>query len=494
VEALESLLFGDGADAAAALGGEPDAGAGDGGAAFVVDAAPRRATRAAATAAAWTDPYVQAAVVDVANGARRARKLREAEAEAELTGGEYEARLRARFASTHRASAGWANAARAARREGGGASVASGAPLLASGALATPGAPVPAPPPRRLAVTRLADVPGDAPAADAVVRSVAFHPGGQILLTASMDRRVRFVAADGAQNATLQTLFLRDMQVHQAGFAQGGRVAVAAGRRRFIYVFDLAAARAERVRPPAGRGERSFERFAACDADSGDTLALLGDRGSVSLLSLKSRCAAGDLSIPGTVRAAAFDASGTTLFAGGGDGVVHAFDLRTRRCIWRAADDGGLGVASLAAAGGPSGGSLAVGSGSGVVNVYRRGADGGLEGLEAAAAGGDADTSNLTPRPPARPAPARALTNLTTVADTLAWSAGGELLVCASRMARDALRAVDGPSLAVYANWPSSRTPLGHVHAAAVSPGRGLLAFGNAKGKCLLYRVHHLPI
>ena len=84
--------------------------------------------------------------------------------------------------------------------------------------------------------------------------------------------------------------------------------------------------------------------------------------------------------------------------------------------------------------------------------------------------------------------------NLTTTIDTLAWAPGGQVLACASRMAKDALRIVHGGSLTVFPNWPTSRTPLGHVHCVAFSPGGGLLAVGNAKGRALLYRLHDLPV
>ena len=467
---------------------------------FFVEATPsvatppttRRSARTAASAptngAAWHDPYVVAAVVDVAGGARRTRKLRETADDADIAGGDYEARLRARFAATHAGKDAWV----ASAREAGGSVLASGAPIVANAAApvshATPRTALPT---GRIHVSRLPDVPGGG---DAVVRAVDFHPGGQLLLAAGMDGRVRFAAptTGGGADSTpvLQSFFLRDMPVRCAAFAAGGRLAIATGRRRFMYVFDLGAGRADRLAPPVGREERSFESFSACP--SGDTLALLGDRGALPLLSLRTVCAAGELRVAGTVRAAAWDPSGTYLYAGGGDGVVSTFDIRTRTCVHRTADDGGLGIVALAASGGPDAGMLAVGSASGVVTVYER-RRGGLVGR--ADTGADAPApAPRTPRAPARPPPTRTLLNLTTAADTLAWAPRGELLIAASRMSRDAARVISGSDLTAYANWPSSRTPLGHVHCVAVSPGGGLLAFGNAKGATLLYRVHHLPI
>ena len=70
----------------------------------------------------------------------------------------------------------------------------------------------------------------------------------------------------------------------------------------------------------------------------------------------------------------------------------------------------------------------------------------------------------------------------------------------------------------VFANWPTSKTPLAYVQTAAFSPSRrrpparspttrphlhrlsrllrlhsGLLGIGNDKGKVLLYRLNHYP-
>ena len=104
--------------------------------------------------------------------------------------------------------------------------------------------------------------------------------------------------------------------------------------------------------------------------------------------------------------------------------MVHTWDMRMRRCLRRDVDEGCLTAAALALA--PSGRLYATGADSGVVNVYRR------SGLPAAgtlvgsgvAAGDDAEVAGAPARPcPARAAvPARAITNLTTVADTLAFS------------------------------------------------------------------------
>jgi U3 small nucleolar RNA-associated protein 18 len=65
------------------------------------------------------------------------------------------------------------------------------------------------------------------------------------------------------------------------------------------------------------------------------------------------------------------------------------------------------------------------------------------------------------------------------------------MLAMSSRMKKDALRLVHLPTGTVFANWPTSRTPLHCVTAMDFSPGGGYFAMGNAKGKALLYRIHH---
>lgn len=65
------------------------------------------------------------------------------------------------------------------------------------------------------------------------------------------------------------------------------------------------------------------------------------------------------------------------------------------------------------------------------------------------------------------------------------------MLMMASRMKKDALRIVHLPSATVFSNFPARNAPLHYVHCGAFSPGGGLMAVGNAKGRVLLYRLHH---
>ncbi len=115
-------------------------------------------------------------------------------------------------------------------------------------------------------------------------------------------------------------------------------MAVAAGRRPFYYLVDLATATVERViAPPSflssssssggggggggggrgGAGMKSLESFAVSPNEEQPMVAFLGDGGAVSLVSLRSRQAVGVLKMSGSARAGAFTADGQYLLTSG---------------------------------------------------------------------------------------------------------------------------------------------------------------------------------
>ena len=93
------------------------------------------------------------------------------------------------------------------------------------------------------------------------------------------------------------------------------------------------------------------------------------------------------------------------------------WDLRNqRRCVERIVDDGALNVTSVAPS--PTGGHLAVGSDSGVVNVYDSAGSGGWTGSEGQ--GVELGSKRMQSMQSAvRRLPVRAVTNLTTAIDNI---------------------------------------------------------------------------
>lgn len=127
------------------------------------------------------------------------------------------------------------------------------------------------------------------------------------------------------------------------------------------------------------------------------------------------------------------DGEGMVIVGKGGEGVE--WDGQEKRTVGRWMDEGAVGI-TVVALGGRGGGLkalggdrwLAVGSSSGVVNVYDRSSWGPSK---------QADDGELVPP---TPKPKRAFDHLTTPTSHLEFSPDGQLLVMASQWKRDALR------------------------------------------------------
>ena len=167
-------------------------------------------------------------------------------------------------------------------------------------------------------------------------------------------------------------------------------------------------------------------------------------------------------------QAAAVAADGARLYGSRG-GQGQAWDVRRRCCVHAFLDRGGTRVSALAAS--ADGALLAVGADSGAVNLYAT------------------DALLASESPPSR----KEFLNLRTAITHVCFNPACEALVFASKYAKGAMRVAHVPSGRVFANWPTSKTPLGYVQTAAFSPSNGLLGISNDKGKVLLYRLNHYP-
>jgi U3 small nucleolar RNA-associated protein 18 len=134
--------------------------------------------------------------------------------------------------------------------------------------------------------------------------------------------------------------------------------------------------------------------------------------------------------------------------------------------IGRWSDEGAVGT-TVIALGGKSGRDnsiggdrwVAVGSSSGVVNIYDRRAWSEIES--------DVTMQDANNGIPKAPTPVRALQNLTTPTSHLTFSPDGQILAMASRWKNNAMRLVHLPSATVFKNWPTDKTPLGRITSVA---------------------------
>ncbi|KAE8991919.1 U3 small nucleolar RNA-associated protein 18 [Phytophthora rubi] len=311
-----------------------------------------------------------------------------------------------------------------------------------------------------LDLVRMKDANQHSPS-NAVVQSVQFHPNGQLLLTAGLDKTLHFFQVDGSNNTNVENVFVKDLPMMDAKFTMGGHRAVLTGPRQYFFSYDIEAGKITKIPGLYGRKERKREKFVV--SDDGETIVFIGSNGYMDVVSAKSYESIGTLKMNGDAQSAAFCENDRYLLSTGSDGQVYKWDMRTRRCVFVHDDEGSLGNHALAA----HGKYYASGSKSGVVNIY--------------------DNAGVT----AKPKPRKALMHLTTQVDLLKFNPTSEILAMASSDIKDSLKMVHMSSLTVFANWPTAHTPLHYVSAMDFSPNSGYFAVGNARGRVLLYRLTH---
>ncbi|KAF9447048.1 WD40 repeat-like protein [Macrolepiota fuliginosa MF-IS2] len=356
------------------------------------------------------------------------------------------------------------------------------------------------------------------------VKLVAFHPSDKvpILCVGTADRRVRLYNIDGHTSPLLQTLHIPSLPLTSptsALFHPSGSSLLLSGPRPYFFTHDLQTGlttrhdrglwgttfshssstldvgikRSRNARADPGAESVHMSSF----SPTGELLAVAAGKGAqVHLVDWKSgagqvvgslKCAGGG-SVSGLWW---FDGSSTSTSPSLGDvgdvgsrrhlavltsdAEVYLWDVAEQRCVRRWKDEGGFRGAGRVLAGtqtGVGGGYMAVGSSSGLINVY------------------NPSSYSLHPSELDRtPKPIKSIGNLTTAISSLKFNHDAQLLAIASREKKDSMRLIHLPSLTSFANWPTQSTPLGTVTAIDFSPKSEYVAIGNSRGRVLLYHL-----
>jgi U3 small nucleolar RNA-associated protein 18 len=445
--------------------------------------------------------------VSLVNGPNRIKKLRRYRDETDpISIKEYELRLRERFVNTASVAArtDWADVANATEDDGDrkrlktsdsddseqsdeeeGQQFSSVNRILQSNAslFATSSSSLPLPP-TILDIYRVRD--GNiADPSKSCVNALQFHPSvgrdydgskdcsdRPLLMTAGMDKMLRFFRIDGETNEKVHGLFFDDMPIMCASFLGDSGSVVMSGRRPFFYVYDAASGNVVRYHAADfGSRERSLEKFAV--SSDGKVIAFLGNDGYIILLDGVTRRWIGDLKMNGSVRAIAFSSDGEYIMGSGSDGDVYKWSVKSRRCVERFHNEDGTITSSMAVSNDRD--MLAVGAESGVVNLY------------------DNMVSSSFPRSASmmERTPIKSIMNLSTTADLVKFSGDGQILAMSTRREKNGLKLLHVPTSTVFSNWPTSKTPLKYVWSLDFSPGSKYFCAGTDHGKCLLYQLKH---
>ncbi|KAF8046684.1 hypothetical protein N665_3518s0001, partial [Sinapis alba] len=387
--------------------------------------------------AAWEDEEEKQININIAT-VNRLRKLRKEENEGLISGYEYIARLRAHHAKLNPGT-DWARFDSSdddLLRTNEDLVVKSGGNKLCSGLLE---------------YTQLTDANAADPSNDPI-NSVHFHQNAQLLLTAGLDRRLRFFQIDGKRNVKIQSIFLEDCPIHKAAFLPNGSQVIVSGRRNFFYSFDLENAKFDRIGPLVGREEKSLEYFEV--SQDSKTIAFVGNGGYILLVSTKTKELIGTLKMNGSVRSLAFSDDGKKLLSSGGDGQVYVWDLRTMKCLYKGVDEGSTCGTSLCSS--LNGKFFASGTERGIVNIYK--------------------TSEFVG---GKRKPIKTVDNLTSQIDFMKFNHDAQILGIVSKMNKNSVKLVHVPSLTVFSNWPPPERNMHNPRCLDFSPGSGFMAMGN---------------
>lgn len=329
------------------------------------------------------------------------------------------------------------------------------------------------------------------------VDSLSFHPQHPVLLSSSTSSILYLhhvnPTAHPTPNPQLTSVQVKSVPVRRSAFLHpNGDEIIFAGRRRFFHSWNISSGLVKKVTKVQGHQheQRTMERFRL--APDGQHMALIATSrkggGMLNIISVGSMQWVAQARLDSRGGIADFswwrDGQGITIL--GRDGQVAEWSLSSKRTVglWR--DEGSVGatVMALGGKGGPAGLGedrwVAMGSSSGVVNIYDRN--------ELVAKTGDDGRLDVKPQPQ----PTRRYEQLTTPVTVLSFSHDGQLLAFASQHKKDALKLVHLPSCTVYRNWPTEQTPLGRVTAVAFGKGKEadlVLAVGNDVGKVRLWEV-----
>ena len=327
----------------------------------------------------------------------------------------------------------------------------------------------------KINLARLVDANAAAPSDD-VISAVAFHSAGSLLLTGGYDRHLRFFRIDGEKNEKILTVKFADMSISKAAYLGSSAEVVLGGRKPFFYGYDTESGRVSKYPGLMGHGLKSHEHLIM--SPEGTKLAFLGASGYIHVACGRQKTWMMDLKMNSAARAGAF-LNEQTLVTSGLDADVYTWDLRMQgRCLSRFKHEDGTCSSAIACA--PRGGALD--RAHGTQQCVSIGAESGAVSLFTGA------LPTGTNRPVQSP---KSLLHLTTQITTLEFHPAGDFMALASSSKTDQMRLVHVASGTVFSNWPTAKTPLRKVQTVAFSPGGGLMAVGNDRGRVLLYRLNH---
>lgn len=414
--------------------------------------------------AAWSDDD-DTTTINI-SAIKRARKLRKTEDETNVSSADYESRLRTYFAKD---TPSWATLPLAEDEEHEEEFIGQSFNTLASalGIQVKSKFASKALDPDFIAMVRLKDA--NLPAySSATIQETAFHPTAPVVMTAGLDKTLRLFQITAKSSVLLSSIHLQNFPLYSCKMTHDGKQVIMTSRRKHFYVFDLESGSIKKIPYLKGTDLKSLERMVLTPDNA--YMVVFGPQGVLHLVSLITKQWVRSLQLNAEVVDMCFTSDGATGYALGADGVIYQYNMKNFTCQSTYLDSSLVHPTKMCLS--PDGLHMAVGTKSGFVNIYHV-----------------HTTFTTTESSNVRIQPIKSISNLLTEIQVMTFHPTSSLLLIASTKKKDALKLVHVPSFRVYANWPTSNTPLSYVTAAAFSPDGGHLLIGNEKGKVLFYEM-----
>ena len=298
---------------------------------------------------------------------------------------------------------------------------------------------------------------------EASVNAVDFNlRNPTVMLTASPDHRLRLFQVDNNGSSKLQTVKFDDFPLRNAKFSPAGNLILCGASRPRYALVDVEKSAITMVNG-FNASERNHNVFTF--SPYANQVCFSSHTGSSHVVSLATHQVIYSLKGDGPCSASAFHPTNDNqLFTIGGS-KVYVWDIRTRRPLKIHQDAGSLLSTSL----GVSDNHYAVGSSSGVVNVYN---------MPKVWSGGPLDEP---------PAPQKSIMSLTTEVSFSSFNSTGDVLCIGSQKKKNAFRLVHVPSQTVFSNFPRPGRQYRKPVCCGFSPSSGLLCLGMY---CLFTKLH----
>lgn len=337
------------------------------------------------------------------------------------------------------------------------------------------------------------------------IDTLEFHPTYPLLLAGGPSQTLTLYHVSPQPphpNPVLTSLHIKGSPLRTAAFCvpsessstdeRDGTRVFFSSRRQYFHTWSLSTGTISKVTRPLSsfkHDQKTTEHFklSPCGRFMGLVSSSKKGGGSINVLSATSMQWLCSCRIDAEGGASDFDwwRNGDGFAAVSKSGEVSEFSVIEKRVLVRWWDEGSIGTTVLSV-GGIDSRWIAIGSSSGIVNVYDRKALSFSSMFEESSLQTDGKPRTVQNRP----APTRTLDHLTTPISHLAFSPDGQMLAMASKWRKDAVRLVHLPSCTVFKNWPTDKTPLGRVTSLALGGPKGeWLAVGNEQGGIRLWEI-----